>query len=847
MPGENLTRQEAQERAALVDVQSYDVALDLTTGDEVFRSTTTVRFRTHTPGASTFIDHIAREVLSVTLNGVELDVATVADGARIALADLQVDNELTVVSDALYVNTGEGLHRFVDPVDGEVYLYSQFEVPDSRRVFAVFEQPDLKAEFTFTVTAPARWQVVSNQPTPEPEVDGESGTWRFGTTPRISSYITALVAGPYWVTRDSLTSASGAEIPLGIFCRASLAEHMDADAIFATTKAGFAFYEEHFQTPYPFDKYDQLFVPEFNAGAMENAGCVTFTEAYVFRSKVTDAIRERRVVTILHELAHMWFGDLVTMRWWNDLWLNESFAEWASTLATAEATEWTHAWTTFQAMEKTWAYRQDQLPSTHPIVAEIRDLEDVQVNFDGITYAKGGSVLKQLVAWVGIEAFMRGLAEYFRKHSYGNTELSDLLVELEAASGRELSGWASQWLETAGVNTLRPELETTQDGIITSFAIAQTATADYPTLRPHRIAVGFYAERKGRLQRVHRVELDIDGASTAVPQLVGHQRPDLVLINDDDLAYAKIRLDEQSTKVALAGLSRIEDPLARALVWGAAWDATRDGETPASDYVELVLANIGAETESTTVRLALAQLAQSVRTYVAPERRAGLIETTGDRLWELAKDAKAGSDLQLQLVQAFAGLASSPSHVAALQGLLDGSVTLKGLEVDADLRWQILDGVVLNGAAGDAEIDALLATDDTATGRQFAARARATIPTAEAKERAFASVADAAGASNLIVRYTGMGLQHVNDPADLATLVDRYHAALIPIWESRTYQIAEGLIVGLYPSVVATEELAAATRAWLAEHQDVPALRRLVQEQLAGVERALRVQERDQR
>ncbi|SDH96578.1 aminopeptidase N [Agrococcus jejuensis] len=845
MPGENLTRQEAQERAALVAVQSYDVALDLTTGDEVFRSTTTVRFQAHTPGASTFIDHIAREVLSVTFNGVELDVASVVDGPRIALADLQAENELTVVSDALYVNTGEGLHRFVDPVDGEVYLYSQFEVPDSRRVFTVFEQPDLKAEFTFTITAPARWQVVSNQPTPEPTIDGETGTWRFGATPRISSYITALVAGPYWVTRDSLTSASGQDIPLGIFCRASLAEHMDADAIFATTKAGFAFYEEHFQTPYPFDKYDQLFVPEFNAGAMENAGCVTFTEAYVFRSKVTDAIRERRVVTILHELAHMWFGDLVTMRWWNDLWLNESFAEWASTLATAEATEWTHAWTTFQAMEKTWAYRQDQLPSTHPIVAEIRDLEDVQVNFDGITYAKGGSVLKQLVAWVGLEAFMRGLAEYFRKHSYGNTDLSDLLVELEAASGRELSGWASQWLETAGVNTLRPELETTQDGIITSFAIAQTATADYPTLRPHRIAVGFYAERKGKLQRVHRVELDIDGASTAVPQLVGHQRPDLVLINDDDLAYAKIRLDEQSTKVALAGLSKIEDPLARALVWGAAWDATRDGETPASDYVELVLANIGAETESTTVRLALAQLAQSVRTYVAPERRAGLIETTGDRLWELANAAKAGSDLQLQLVQAFAGLASSASHVAALQGLLDGSVALKGLEVDADLRWQILDGVVLNGAAGDAEIDALLATDDTATGRQFAARARATIPTAEAKERAFASVADAAGASNLIVRYTGMGLQHVNDPADLATLIERYHAALIPIWESRTYQIAEGLIVGLYPSVVATEELAAATRQWLAEHQDVPALRRLVQEQLAGVERALRVQERD--
>ncbi|GAA2172756.1 aminopeptidase N [Agrococcus versicolor] len=845
MPGENLTRQEAQERGALVDVRSYDVALDLTTGDEVFRSTTTVRFAAHVPGASTFVDHIARDVRSVVLNGVELDVATVVDGPRILLDDLAAENELTVVSDALYVNTGEGLHRFVDPVDGEVYLYSQFEVPDSRRVFAVFEQPDLKATFRLTITAPARWQVVSNQPTPEPTIDGEVGTWRFGETPRISSYITALVAGPYWVTRDSLTSASGEEIPLGIFCRASLAEHMDADAIFATTKAGFAFYEEQFQVPYPFAKYDQLFVPEFNAGAMENAGCVTFTEAYVFRSKVTDAIRERRVVTILHELAHMWFGDLVTMRWWNDLWLNESFAEWASTLATAEATEWTHAWTTFQAMEKTWAYRQDQLPSTHPIVAEIRDLEDVQVNFDGITYAKGGSVLKQLVAWVGIESFMRGLGEYFRTHAFGNTELSDLLVELEAASGRDLSGWASLWLETAGVNTLRPEIETTQDGIVTAFSIVQTATAEHPTLRPHRIAVGFYDERKGRLQRIHRVELDIDGPSTTVPQLVGHERPALVLINDDDLAYAKIRLDDASMSVALDRLSRIEDPLARALVWGAAWDATRDGETPASDYVELVLANIGAETESTTVRLALAQLGQAVRTYVAPERRAGLIETTGDRLWQLARAADAGSDLQLQLVQAFAGLASSPAHVATLQGLLDGSETLKGLEVDADLRWQILDGVVLNGAAGDAEIDALLATDDTATGRQLAARARATIPTAEAKERAFASVVDEAGSSNLIVRYTGMGLQHVNDPADLATLVDRYHDALIPIWESRTYQIAEGLIVGLYPSVVATEQLAAATRRWLDAHPDVPALRRLVGEQLAGVERALRVQERD--
>ncbi|WP_404313147.1 aminopeptidase N [Agrococcus terreus] len=844
MPGENLTRAEAQERASIVQVDAYDIELDLTRGDEVFGSTTTVRFRA-TEGASTFIDHISAAVHQVTLNGVELDVADVDDSVRIRLDGLQAENELRVVSDARYVNTGEGLHRFVDPVDGEVYLYSQFEVPDSRRVFAVFEQPDLKATFRFTVTAPARWQVVSNQPTPEPVVDGDTGTWSFEPTPRISSYITALVAGPYDVVRSELTSADGRTIPLGIFCRASLAEHMDADYIFEKTRQGFAFFEAQFGVPYPFDKYDQLFVPEFNAGAMENAGCVTFTEAYVFRAQVTDAIRERRVVTVLHELAHMWFGDLVTMRWWNDLWLNESFAEWASTLATAEATEWTEAWTTFQAMEKTWAYKQDQLPSTHPIVAEIRDLEDVQVNFDGITYAKGGSVLKQLVAWVGLEAFMQGVGAYFRKHAWGNTELSDLLSELESASGRDLGEWSRLWLETAGVNTLRPAIETTADGIITSFAIEQTAPETHPTLRPHRLAIGFYDVQAKALRRIHRVELDVDGARTEVPALVGHMRPALILVNDEDLAYAKIRLDDESTRTALGQLRDIEDPLARALVWGAAWDATRDAETPASDYVDLVLENIGAETESTTIRLALTQLALVARTYVHPSKRAATIERAGDRLWQLASEAEAGSDAQFQFVGAFAGLASTDEHVAILRGLLDGGQSLEGLAIDADLRWQLLDGLVLAGAAGEDEIAALLATDDTATGRQFAARARATVPTPEAKEAAFASVVDAEGASNMIVRYTGQGLAHVNDPSSLQGLVARYHDAIQSIWDSRTYQVAEGLLVGVYPAGLASRELADATRAWLAANEPAPALRRIIIEHLAGVERALAAQERD--
>ena len=500
MPGLNLTRIEAEQRAAMVDVKHYDIALDLTTSDTTFRATTRIQFE-GTAGASTFLDAITDRVHSVTLNGVELDPAEVADGVRIQLPNLAESNEVIVDADMRYMNTGEGLHRFVDPADGEVYLYSQFEVPDARRMYACFEQPNLKATFAFTVTAPDHWQVVSNQPTPEPESLGEGkARWAFAATPRMSTYITALVAGPYQVWRDELTSSDGRTIPLGVFARASLAEFMDPENVFTTTKQGFEFFERNFGVPYPFEKYDQLFVPEYNMGAMENAGCVTFTESYVFRSRVSDAIRERRVITILHELAHMWFGDLVTMNWWNDLWLNESFAEFISTLATVEATEWTNDWVSFLASEKTWAYRQDQLPSTHPIVAEIRDLDDVQVNFDGITYAKGASVLKQLFFWVGREAFFTGINRYFTKHAWGNTVLEDLLVELEDASGRDLKDWSRKWLETAGVNTLRPRIETDENGVITKFVVEQTAPQNYPTLRPHRLGVGIYAlNESGRL------------------------------------------------------------------------------------------------------------------------------------------------------------------------------------------------------------------------------------------------------------------------------------------------------------------------------------------------------------
>jgi aminopeptidase N len=669
----------------------------------------------------------------------------------------------------------------------------------------------------------------------------------------MSSYITALVAGPYKSVHSDLTSSSGRVIPLGIYVRASLFEHLDADYIFDITRKGFAYFEEKFGYPYPFPKYDQLFVPEFNAGAMENAGTVTFTETYVFRSKVTDAIKERRVVTILHELAHMWFGDLVTMRWWNDLWLNESFAEWASTISTAEATEWTQAWATFQAMEKSWAYRQDQLPSTHPIVATINDLEDVQVNFDGITYAKGGSVLKQLAAWVGIDAFFGGVGAYFKKHEYGNTELKDLLTELEKTSGRDLSKWAKLWLETAGVNTLKPEIETDEGGLITAFRILQTAAPDYPTIRPHRLAVGFYEfdhddddqTLAPRLVRTHRVELDIDGDSTEVDELLGLAKPNLVLLNDDDLAYAKIRLDDESLDTAIANLADIEDPLARALVWGSAWDSTRDAEVAPSDYVDLVLGNIARETESTTLRLTLTQLLQVARTYVAPEKQDATVQRVGDALWQLAQDAGAGSDAQFQFVKFFANIASTSEHGEALAALRDGSIKLAGLEIDTDLSWELLEGLVLVGQAGETEIAAALKGDNTANGQQAAARARATIATPAGKKAALEAALTDASIPNVVLRNMGNGFQHVNEPGSLEGTIAPYFDAIAGIWKNRSYSIASYVLSFFYPAGLASQGLIDATKTWLAANPDVPALRRLVIENLAGVERAVAAQQRD--
>ncbi|GFE16925.1 aminopeptidase N [Streptomyces glebosus] len=863
MPGTNLTRDEAQERARLLTVDAYEIDLDLSGAQEggasgsgedgnaggTYRSVTTVRFDVAEAGADSFIDLVAPAVHEVVLNGEALDPGAVFKDSRIALAGLRAGrNELTVVADCAYTNTGEGLHRFVDPVDQQAYLYTQFEVPDARRVFASFEQPDLKATFQFTVKAPEGWTVISNSPTPEPS----DNIWRFEPTPRISTYITALIVGPYHSVHSTYEK-DGRTVPLGIYCRPSLAEHLDADEIFAVTRQGFEWFQEKFDYAYPFAKYDQLFVPEFNAGAMENAGAVTIRDQYVFRSKVTDAAYEVRAETILHELAHMWFGDLVTMEWWNDLWLNESFATYTSIACQAYApgSKWPHSWTTFANSMKTWAYRQDQLPSTHPIMAEINDLDDVLVNFDGITYAKGASVLKQLVAYVGMDEFFQGVQAYFKAHAYKNTRLSDLLGALEETSGRDLKTWSKKWLETAGINILRPEIEVDGAGVITSFAVKQEAPAlpagakGEPVLRPHRIAIGAYELQDGKLVRTERIELDVDGALTAVPQLVGKQRPAVLLLNDDDLSYAKVRMDEESLKVVTEHLGDFTESLPRALSWASAWDMTRDAELPARDYLSLVLSGIGKESDIGVVQSLHRQVKLALDLYAAPDwRETGLATWTAAALEQL-RAAEPGSDHQLAWARAFGASARTDAQLDLLQGLLDGTEEIPGLAVDTELRWGLLQRLAAAGRADEKAIAAELERDKTSAGERHAATARAARPTAEAKAEAWASVVESDKLPNSLQEAVIGGFVQPDQRELLAPYTAKYFAAVKDIWNSRSHEMAQQIVVGHYPALQVSQETLDATDAWLASAEPTPALRRLMTESRAGIERALKAQQAD--
>ncbi|MFJ9440273.1 aminopeptidase N [Kitasatospora sp. NPDC101235] len=858
MPGKNLSRDEAQQRASILAVDGYQVRLDVTSAPDreagTFRSTTTVTFRCSQPGADTFLDLLAPAVRSVTLNGRALDPATAYDGARVHVDGLAAENVLTVEADCAYSRTGEGLHRFVDPVDGETYLYTHYEPADARRVFANFEQPDLKAPFTFTVTAPAAWDVWSNAPHENITEQDADRTWEFAPTKPISTYLTAVVAGPYHVARDhyrrELADGTALEIPLSAMCRQSLAPYFDADEILGVTKLGLDFFHEEFDYPYPFGKYDQAFVPEYNIGAMENPGCVTFREEFVFRSKVTDAAYEGRANVILHEMAHMWFGDLVTMRWWDDLWLKESFADFMGSYGLIGArTRYSSAWVTFANQRKAWAYRQDQFPTTHPITADIRDLEDAKLNFDGITYAKGASVLKQLVAYVGSEAFFEGARRYFKRHAFGNTELGDLLEVLEETSGRDLKAWAAAWLQTSGVNALTPQVTADAEGRITELAVLQDtaddpATASRGVLRPHRIAVGLYdRDADGALVRTGRIELDVTGARTVVTEAAGLPRPALVLLNDDDLTYCKIRFDEDSLANLRSGLGDIRDELARALAWSAVWNLTRDGLMPARDYVALVLRFAGQEGNIGVLQSLHTQAKTAVDLYADPAWRGEGGRLLADGALRELREAVPASDHQLAWARFLAQTAGGAEHLGLVRGLLSGSARVDGLEVDQELRWSLWLALAAAGQATDEELAAELAADNTASGKRHYTQCLAARPTAEAKAAAWSAVIDSDELPSALVEANTAGFS-IPSQRDLSALYAApYFKLLERIWAERTIEIAMRIVGGFFPTAQTDEQTLAEADAWLEGHpQAAPALRRLVLERRDDLARALRAQ-----
>ncbi|MFQ4148856.1 aminopeptidase N [Arthrobacter sp. LAPM80] len=872
MSNHNLLRSEAAARKALIEVHHYDVDLDLgRAGDPTvpgFPSRTTITFAADTSGpttAGTFLDFIGLGVESVVLNGTSLDVADVVDAQRIHLPCLEAENVVVVNATAAYSSSGEGLHRFVDPADGQTYTYTQYEPADARRVFANFEQPDLKAPFTFTVTAPTGWKVASNQSVAErDELAGTGNTrWVFDPTLPISTYITTVLAGPYFMAEDHFSMVFGSasahhgetlDIPLAAYCRASLAPHFDADEVFKVTKAGLEYFNALFDFPYPFGKYDQAFVPEYNLGAMENPGLVTFTESYLHASRATDTAYQQRANTIMHEMAHMWFGDLVTMTWWDDLWLKESFADFMGHLAVAEATGWGEkSWTLFASRRKAWAYTQDQLPTTHPIVADIPDLEAAKANFDGITYAKGASVLKQLVAYVGKDAFIAGARGYFGAHQYSNTTLNDLLLPLGEASGRDLGDWARKWLQTSGMSVLRPIVEAV-DGTITSLSIRQEAVdpiTGRPALRPHRLDLGFFTHEAGALVRSHSVALDVAGEVTQVPGATGLPVPDLLLVNDGDHSYAKVRLDAGSLTTALAAVGTIADPLSRSLVWSALWNATRDALLPAASYLDAVLEHAGGEPDIAVLQTLADNALHTLGHYCAPEDRPAVQERLIAGVAGHLAAAAPGGDEQLIWARSLAELGrGSDAVVHYSRSLLAGKDVPEGLSVDGSLRWLLWQQLAARGAASQAELDAELAANTTAEYRASHCTAVAALPDAALKLARWHEGVDGETLSNELLGATIAGFT-VGGRELLDPFIEPYFEAIERVWNKRSLEIAGRIVRGLFPlrqdlkpgTLPAEHPVVLRTDAWLDQHTVAArGLRRIVLEQRDQLLRSLSAQ-----
>ena len=833
MTSVNLTHDEAQHRSTLINVSHYDVELDLRE-DKQFTSHTTVKFEATATG-STFIDLRADEITEARLNGVPVPLDAYNPTYGIALSGLEVaEYELKVTAKISYSRTGEGLHRFVDPVDNNVYLYTQFETADAKRVFACFDQPDMKATYSLTFHTPSEWKVITNSP-----VTREGDTWSATVDTPLSTYLIALCAGPYYEVTDTWTGelaahpegqpAAQLEVPLGLYCRASLAEHMDSERLFTETKQGFDFYHANFGFAYPFGKYDQIFVPEFNAGAMENAGCVTIRDEYVFSSQATHYMYERRADTILHELAHMWFGDLVTMKWWDDLWLNESFATWAAAISQAENTEYDTAWVTFANVEKSWAYQQDQLPTTHPISTDASDIETVEQNFDGITYAKGASVLKQLQAYVGRENFFAGVRRHFSKHAWGNATFNDLLGHLEDASGRDLSFWAAEWLKTTGVNTLSAETEQ-EGGKYTSFAVQQSGD----TLRTHRIAVGLYRLEDGQVSRFKQVEVDISGERTEVPELAGAEVAELVLLNDDDLTYTLLEFDPETVEFVVNNIDKIADPMARTLCWSTAWEMTRAGTMRARDFAQLVGRGLSAETELAVLERICNQAITAVDTYADPQwgKAEGFALLAGAFLTE-AQAEGADSARTIVFKQAL-------TKIDLNDAARDYLVELRASSDDKALRWKALAALVANGAIDDVEavVAKELEADNTASGYQASLRALAAFNSDENKRAVWDEIMSLQ-LSNLELRHKLEGLTMSGSEKHLVFAPDEYFANAQKVWDAGSSEIALGTIQGLYPSWIVSQDTIDATDKFLTN--ELPGgLRRAVTEERDRLARALR-------
>ncbi|MFI8512514.1 aminopeptidase N [Streptomyces sp. NPDC085460] len=824
-----LTRDEAQTRAQLLDVHHYTVDLDLTGGDETFGSTSRVRFTARSAG-DTFVEIKPDTLHAVTLDGKPLDPAAL-DGNRLPLTLTEGEHELTLTATMRYSHTGEGMHRFLDPTDGESYVYTQLFMEDVQRVFAAFDQPDLKAVFEVSVTAPEGWTVLSNGITERQE----DGRWTAAPTPPLSTYLVCVAAGPWHSIR---TEHAG--LPFGIHCRRSLAPHLDADAdeIIAVTKACYDRYHEKFDEPYPFDSYDQAFVPEFNAGAMENPGLVTFRDEFVFRSAVTATERMTRAMVIAHEMAHMWFGDLVTLRWWDDIWLNESFAEYMGYQTINEACSdlFADTWIDFGVARKSWGYDADQRPSTHPVAPDpeaVPDTASALLNFDGISYAKGASALRQLVTWLGEEDFLAGINIHFKRHRFGNATLADFIDNLAAATDRDVHAWAEQWLRTTGVDTLTPRL--------TGEGNRWDLTADRAGSRPHRIEAGLYDRRPdGELVLRERVALDVPQPE---PVRLTGARPALVVLNDGDLSYAKLRFDDVSEESALRGLSRVPDPLTRAVVWNAMRDMVRDGELLPADYLESALAHLPEETELGIVQGVLAfARTQVADRYVTAEQRPAALAGLREIARALLRRTEDGDNpgLRLTAVRALIDSATTPDQIATW---LDEGTVHGGPELDPELRWRILARLAVLGATDETAIAAELARDPSATGQEGAARCRASLPDPAAKATAWAAMFDSDDLSNYLFTATALGFWQPEQAGLTEEYVERFYDAAIALGDRRGPAMAEAAGRHAFPAYAIDAGSLALGEHRLADGTMIPALHRKLADQLDDLARALRVRE----